>query len=225
VAVILGSVTLDGFEVSGALRFGGKQALTVHRLPGGGRVIDALGPDDADISWAGILSGGNAADRARLLDGLRRNGLTVTLAWDSFLVAVVVGELLLDYTNPWWIPYRIRCVVAPGVNTSPVGTNLTAQSAVLTDLGIAGGFTNIGAIGATLNTPGAFTEGTSTYAAALGALSGLVASTDAAIATTGEAMSANDIPGMLTATGALANLSVARGYLARANANFMLSGS
>jgi hypothetical protein len=218
-------VTLDGFEVSGAVRFGGKQALTVHRLPGGGRVIDALGPDDADISWAGILSGGNAADRARLLDGLRRNGLTVTLAWDSFLIAVVVGELLLDFTNPWWIPYRIRCVVASGVNAPPMGTNLTAQSAVLTDLGAAGGFTNIGTIGAMLNTPGAFTEGTSAYATASGALSGLVAGTDAAIATTGAAMSAADIPGMLTATEALANLSAARGYLARANANFVLSGS
>ena len=224
-AVILGSVTLDGFEVSGALRFGGKQALAVHRLPGGGRVIDALGADDADISWTGILSGGNAADRARLLDGLRRDGLTVALAWDSFLVAVVVGELLLDFTNPWWIPYRIRCIVAPGISASPIGTNLTAQSAVFADLGAAGGFTNIGAIGATLNTPGAFTEGTSSYAIASGALSGLVASTDAAIAAAGAAMSATDISGMLTATEALANLSAARGYLARANANFVLSGS
>jgi hypothetical protein len=218
-------VTLDGFEVSGALRFGGKQALTVHRLPGGGRVIDALGPDDADISWSGILSGGSAADRARLLDGLRRNGLTVTLAWDSFLVAVVIGELVLDFANPWWIPYRIRCVVAPGVNASGPGTSVTAQSAVLADLGVAAGFINIGAIGATLNTPDAFTLGTSTYATASNALSGLVTSTDAAIATAGAAMSANDIPSMLTATGTLANLSAARGYVARASVNFLLSGS
>jgi hypothetical protein len=223
-ALILGSVVLDGFEVSGAIRFGGRQALTVHRLPGGGRVIDAMGPDDADIVWCGILSGGNAADRARLLDGLRRNGSTVTLAWDSFLVAVVVADLLLDFANPWWIPYRIRCVVAPGINASATGTGATVQSAVLADLGIAGGFTSIGAVGLALNAPDAFTAGTSAYAAASGALSGLAANVDAAIVTAGAGLTTEDIPALLTTTATLANLSAARGYVARAGANFLLSG-
>jgi len=223
--VVLGGVVLDGFEVSGAVRFGGKQALAVHRLPGGARIIDALGPDDADIFWSGILSGGNAADRARLLDGLRRNGSTVMLAWNSFLVAVVVGELLLDFTNPWWIPYRIRCVVAPRTSTSAIGTNATAQLAVVADLGVAAGFIDIGQAGSTLGVTGAFTAGTPEYAAASGALSSLVISTDADIAASGAGLSTDDITSLLASTASLANLAAARGYLARANANFLLAES
>jgi hypothetical protein len=226
VAVILGSVVLDGFEVSDAVHFGGKQALAVHRLPGGGRIIDALGPDDADITWSGILTGGNAAGRARLLDGLRRNGSAVTLAWDSFLIAVIVGELLLDFANPWWIPYRIRCVVAPGVTELAAGATSTTQSAVLTDLGTAAGFINIGAAASSLAPADAFTQGTADYAQASIALSALVSTTDTAIVATGGGLAAGTtISDLLTSTGSLANLAAARGYLGRANANFLLAGS
>lgn len=224
-AVTLGSVVLDGFEVSGALHFGGKQALAVHRLPGGGRVIDALGPDDSDVTWAGILTGGNAADRARLLDGLRRNGSTVTLAWDSFLVSVVVGELLLDFANPWWIPYRVRCVVAPDVTNLTTEATPTTQSAVLADLGMAAGFIDIGAVASSLAPAAAFTAGTSDYARASIALTAMVSATDAAIATTGGNLAAaTTISSLLTSTGSLADLVAGRGYLARASANFLLSG-
>jgi hypothetical protein len=225
VAVILGGVALDGFEVSGALHFGGKQALAIHRLPGGGRIIDALGPDDTDITWSGILTGGNAADRARLLDALRRNGSTVTLAWDSFLVTVVVGELLLDFANPWWIPYRVRCVVAPGATGLTTEATSTTQSAVLADLGTAADFINISVAASSLAPPDAFTEGTSDYARASTALAALVSTTDSAIVSAGANLVSTTIPSLLTSTGSLANLTAARGFVARASANFLLSGS
>ena len=51
-AVTIGSITLRDFEVPSIVRFGGMQRLVEHRLGGGGRVIDALGSDDDDISFA-----------------------------------------------------------------------------------------------------------------------------------------------------------------------------
>ncbi len=223
-ALIIGDVTLDGFEISGSIRFGGRQALVIHRLPGGGRVIDAQGPDDSDIVWNGILTGSDGADRARVLDGLRRSGATVALAWDSFLVAVVVAELVLEFLNPWWIPYRIRCVVAPGMSATAGGGTSSLELDILTDIGVAANFVDIGATAVALNATGALVGGTSAYAAAYGALAGLSASIDASIATA-ELGVPNDIPGLLVLTASLANLCAARGYVARAGANFQLSGS
>jgi len=106
----------------------------VQTLPGGGRVIDAMGQDDADISWAGILTGPDAASRARLLDSLRIAGDALPLVWDSFAYNVIIADITLEFRNPWWIPYRLRCVVAtPAQPAALTTTDLTAQ-AVLTDL-------------------------------------------------------------------------------------------
>ena len=67
-SVILGPVLLRDFEVPERISFGGRQAIVVHRLPGGARVIDAMGRDDAEIAFSGIFSGPDATRRARTLD-------------------------------------------------------------------------------------------------------------------------------------------------------------
>ena len=110
-SLTLGPVAFAGFELPSSITIGGRQRLAIHRLPGGLRIIDALGPDPADIAFSGIFTGPDAADRARLLDTLRVAGATLPLAWDAFTYSVVIENFEADYRSPWWIPYRLTCSV------------------------------------------------------------------------------------------------------------------
>ena len=109
--VVLGPLVLEGFEVPERISVGGQQLLAVHRLVGGGRVVDALGADEADIRWSGVLAGVDAPERLRVLEGVRRDGAAIGLAWAGFRYTVVVRELLAQVTGPCWVLYRIRCAV------------------------------------------------------------------------------------------------------------------
>lgn len=109
--VVLGPVQFSGIEVPARIPFGGQQRLAVHKLPGGARVIDAMGRDDADLAWSGYLEGPFAADRAIEIDQLRVAGQPITLSWDALSFTVVVMEFTPDYQRVNWIPYSIRCVV------------------------------------------------------------------------------------------------------------------
>ena len=114
--VMLGGILLSGFEVPEQISFGGSQLLAVHRLPGGVRVVDAMGADDRDISWSGMMIGPNAADRARALDGLRAAGQMVPLVFGDMSFNVVVASFEAAYRRASWIgSYRISCLVVPGV--------------------------------------------------------------------------------------------------------------
>src|SRR5690242_17085448 len=84
IVLVLGPVAFSDFEVPERIRFGGAQRLTVHKLPGGARVIDALGPDDTELGWSGIFAGPDATERALLLDQLRVRGAVLPLkSWNS----------------------------------------------------------------------------------------------------------------------------------------------
>ena len=111
IALLLGPVGFQAFEVPSSIGFGGSQRLAVHRLAGGGRVIDLLGPDNRDIRFAGTFSGTDATLRARTLDGLRTAGVPLPLTWDVFFYTVVIRQFEADYQNGWWIPYRLVCTV------------------------------------------------------------------------------------------------------------------
>ncbi len=107
----LGAINLLDFEIPGLVRFGGRQRLAVHALSGGGRIIERLGPDDDDIQFSGTFSGPNAEARVRAFDNLRLSGDIVWLTWESFRRQVIVRKFTADYVSPWWIHYRISCVV------------------------------------------------------------------------------------------------------------------
>jgi hypothetical protein len=64
--VTVGGVGLSGLEVPATMSFGGEQRLAVHELPGGGRVVDALGPQEADVEWTGWFTGSNAVSRGAI---------------------------------------------------------------------------------------------------------------------------------------------------------------
>lgn len=224
--ISLGSVTLDGFEVAARIQFGGRQALAVHKLPGGARIIDAMGPDDDAIAWHGILSGGDAAQRARALDAMRVDGLTVGLSWDVFAASVIIADLKLEYCNSWWIPYQIACTVVVGtqaVDSGPTGDDILA--AVVADLILAGQAPGVSAALSAVNAANVISTGNQAYAAASTSLMAADQAIDQALSNSDSAMqAATDVPTLVSNAGLLASLSAASGYVGRAVTNFANAG-
>ncbi len=224
--LLLGPVTFQGFEVPARISFGGAQRMAVHRLPGGARVIDAMGPDDAPIIWSGAFSGADAADRARLIDLLRVEGLPLPLAWDAFAYLVVIARFEAEYEHANWVPYRIACTVL--LDEAQVATTAVVALAprVLADLSTAGGMLDTTAAQTALGVPGAATLGTGAYGAAVTAVSAAQTSAAAALAGAGTALlAASDPVSAATAAGMLAQTAEAQGYLGRAAAILAYAGS
>ena len=110
----LGSITFTGFEVPERVNFGGNQKLVVHRLPGGTRIIDAMGDDPVKPQWSGFLSGPSAAARGRQINALRLAAAPVKLSFGPYSVQVVVERFEAQFERSgYWIPYTIQCEVLP----------------------------------------------------------------------------------------------------------------
>ena len=134
----LGPVLFQDFEVPERVRFGGKQRLAVHVLPGGGRVVDAMGADEGPIAWSGVFSGPGAGDRAAMIDGMRRAGGALALSWSGSRYTVVIEAFEADAVNPAWIPYRLSaCVIAVGdpISAEPLPEAATVSLAALLGAG------------------------------------------------------------------------------------------
>ena len=109
--VQLGAVNLTLFEVPSSVNFGGAQMVEVHKLGGGVRQVDCMGPDDDAIAWQATILGPDAANRARAIDAIRQAGLTVALSWADFDFDVVVTKFRANYQRAALIPYEIECTV------------------------------------------------------------------------------------------------------------------
>lgn len=118
-SLTLGDFTFARFEVPEHINFGGEQRLNVHELVGGVRVIDALGQSPAPIQWSGVFVGNSAVDRAFYLDGLRKSGKQLILAWDKLLFNVVIRSFTPDYRFISRISYSIVCEVVSDL-TQPI---------------------------------------------------------------------------------------------------------
>lgn len=138
--VVLGTVHLTGMEVPGSMPFGGTQQLAIHELPGGTRVIDAIGARERDIEWSGTFLAGSAVARARAVDAMRIAGVPVSLSWADFKRRVVIKEFSPDYSRSGSVvPYHISCVVLP--LAAPAATATVASSVggdLASALGISG---------------------------------------------------------------------------------------
>ena len=120
--IVLGDVTFAAYEVPERIAFGGEQRLVVQKYIGGGRVVEALGPDDKELRWSGRFQSPNAALRARHLDYLRRQGAAQTLSWDQFSYSVVIHAFEADFERAYQVPYRISCLVVAD-NTQTITTS------------------------------------------------------------------------------------------------------
>ena len=238
IALILGPVVFQDFEAAAGIRFGGEQRVVVHKLPGGDRVIDAMGRDDADITLSGTFSGPDCTLRARMLDELRVGGNALPLTWDIFFYTVVIRDFQADYRNSYWIPYRLVCSVLRDEAAALVETALSLAGSVAADLAAAAGQALSGidfsAAQVAIAAPGSATVGTASYSQAFNALSAAQSSSNARLPITGSALDAasailgtttNPLVGVTalgsatSAAGQLAGVAVARGYVGRAALN------
>lgn len=111
--LLLGAVEFTGFSAPADMPFGGRHAMAIHKLPGGQRVIDTLGPDDADYSWSGEFFGNDAYAKALTLDGMRRAGQPVPLIFGGQFYLVVISEFTPRIARyPVHFKYSITVVVA-----------------------------------------------------------------------------------------------------------------
>jgi hypothetical protein len=226
--LLLGAVLFQSFELPARIRWGGAQRLKVHRLPGGARVIDAMGRDDAQITWSGVFSGPGAGDRARLLDVMRAGGAVWPLSWDSFFYSAVIAEFRADYARVNWIPYRIACTVLRDETAALLNGAASLAADALADLSLAasaGSSVDFSGALAAMAVPEAETVGTAAYGAAVVSVSGAAAQIAAGVSA-GEAAlavtSLGDAVGLGQAgavCGNLAALTNARGYVMRTQAN------
>jgi hypothetical protein len=166
--LLLGPVIFRDFEVPSGINFGGRQRLAVHRLPGGTRIIDALGRDDAKITFSGIFSDSDATLRARSLDELRSVGLPLPLTWDVFFYTVLISTFQADYRNSWWIPYSITCTVIRDEASALLQPLVSLATAALADIGSAtsdalNAGIDLTPLQAALGTPGSTVRGTAAY--------------------------------------------------------------
>ncbi len=212
----LGDLELDGFEIPSSVRFGGAQRAAVHRLLGGGRVIDTMGRDDYALVWSGILSGAAASERARALDALRAQGPVIALAWDCFCYDVIITQLEFDFCSPWWITYKIECTVLADLAQTPVAYLPDPADAIISDLTAASGFIDMSSVLAAASVPGALLPGASGVAAAIANLGAVQATIAPGVENAEAGLDARDIAGLVNASGVLAQLCTAQGFVGRA---------
>ena len=134
--LILGGFVFDSFSTPPDMPFGGNQAMVVHKLPGGSRAIDTLGPDEADISWTGFFFGDNAYDNAKTLDAMRAAGQVVPLIFAGQFRSVIINHFLPKIRRvPVWVDYSISCTVTQNPQLGVLGGFATSiDSLVLSDL-------------------------------------------------------------------------------------------
>lgn len=140
--VSLGGFEFQTFEVPERLPFGGEQALVVHKLIGGTRIVDAMGRDDREIAWSGMFLGKDADSRANELDAMRIAGKPLTLTWGSKSFVVVIASFTPIYANFHEIPYGISCEVVSNLGLPPTlaAANPGLDDQIGTDLAAAQGY-------------------------------------------------------------------------------------
>jgi hypothetical protein len=188
--VSLGGFVFDGFEVPEVITWGGRQSLAVHKLIGGLRQIDAMGPDDADVGWSGIFLGPDASSRADQVDLMRKAGDELELVFADRYYLVVIAEFAADTRLISHVPYRITCTVVADLSQT-IPAYVSPLEAVTGDLSAAYGLpvdpalaTALAAISATqgllvpLLAITAGTKATAAVAASLGAATGVISAAD-----------------------------------------------
>jgi len=116
--VRLGEFIFTRSEVPDFIPFSGSQAIAVHQLVGGKRVVDAMGVLEPDISWSGTFIGTGMVDKARYLDQLMRDANVLTFSYNQFRYTVLIKQFLPKYRDSY-IDYSITLQVVENL-TKPI---------------------------------------------------------------------------------------------------------
>lgn len=126
-----GGLVLTGMEVPDVIRDGGSQQVVVHRLPGGGRVIDAVGNDPGRLELSGMFLGPTAIARARLLKQMRIAGKSVAFSGAGLSLTVKITQYWYDYQKKGLvIPYRLT-LEQPAQQPPVVGVSSSSLSSLI----------------------------------------------------------------------------------------------
>lgn len=134
--LILGGILFDGYSTPNEMMGGGRQAMVVHKLPGGSRVIDTLGPDEANITWQGHFFSNDAYNTALTLDGMRAAGSVISLTWGGQFRLVIIDQFIYKVRRlPVWVDYNISCVVYQNPSLGNLGAVVSLiDNLILSDL-------------------------------------------------------------------------------------------
>lgn len=135
----LAGIVFDNFSTPRRMGAGGSQALVVHKLPGGQRVIDQLGPDESDIVWNGEFFGDDAYTTVLALDAVRQAGQVVPLIWGGQYRSVILSNFsYFARREPVWYEYQVVCTVYQNPMAGVLGAVASSiESLVLSDIAVA----------------------------------------------------------------------------------------
>ncbi len=150
--LVLGDFQFAAQEIPENIPTGGEQRLSIKDLPGGVRVVDAMGAFERPLEWSGLFFGATALERSRGLDALRKSGLVQNLTWSQYNYNVIVREFAADHRRQFEIPYRIVCEVVQDLTTpaSSPGTP-PIDDAIADDADTASGLAGLIGDGTVLN--------------------------------------------------------------------------
>jgi hypothetical protein len=143
--LIVGDVEFSGLEVPEAVTIGAKQALVVHKLVGGRRIVDVLGVDYDNIGWSGWMLGATAGDRVAELENLRDEGLPLAFNMDGYYFSVVIHSFTARFEHVYRRYYDIELVVVSRLDAPITGNALagTLDALINSDVGESLGLASI----------------------------------------------------------------------------------
>jgi len=235
--VVLGDFAFFSMEVPERITWGSAQAMNVHRLPGGERVFDLMGPDPRPIRWSGLFIDGDPLSRAAAVAAMCDAGMPVPLVFGEQCYTVIIASFEAE-TQYSRAPYRISCVVVPQppADQSPdltssvlgdiqgaIGTATSALQPVLSTAQTA-----LQAVGVMVPGSAALAQAGGFVAQAQGSLLALQGTAETAIngiaslaPEGGLVANPASLLSAVTQTGALASLTQTAGYLGRVAANVL----
>lgn len=136
-ALVLGGFVFRGFEIPSNVRFALSQRHHIHRLVGGGREVNAMGPDPDVISWGGRLTGSNASGRVNTLRALTAAGRELPVVFASFMHMVLITRFDPDLTKSYDIYYQIQLTPTRPFDLGGGGSGGGQGAGIALDLGAA----------------------------------------------------------------------------------------
>lgn len=132
--VTIGSLTLTGMEVPNHIRDGGTQQVAVHKLPGGNKIIDAVGNDPDRLELSGRFVGPTAYERALLLKSMRIAGQPVQFTGAGLSLLVKIVQYSFDYQQKGIvIPYRLVLEQPPQTGATATGNSSSLSALIGSD--------------------------------------------------------------------------------------------
>ena len=113
--------------------------MVVHKLPGGARIIDTLGPDEDNIAWDGEFFGNSTMGSVLALDGMRAAGQVISLTFAGQFRSVIIDHFSYRWRRePVWAEYNISCIVYQNPSFGNLGVSIgNLDTLILGDLALA----------------------------------------------------------------------------------------